>query len=242
MAASTAFPSFHDKSRVNNNVTLQENGIKNSTCSRRQYDSVEGSRDINIRVNSKMIPEQITESVAVAQLPNYQEKYVASVVDFISMRRFSEGVSFEPVMAPVLYADTFICYKDSTRKRYVSTTFYEPRVKPRKFSDTAIVFPKRPEKTFVSFLNYHIDECRRWFKTCLEFKARTYTTSRTDVGDDVADKSQTNGLTDDDEAGVSQVFLPRFNTDDRFIAGLHKHPNCDINMNGPLMNGDMDVL
>ena len=186
-----------------------------------------------------MVPEQITESVAVVQLPNYQEKYVGSVLDFISMRRFNEGVTFEPVMAPIRYADTFICYKDSTRKRYVSTTFYQPQMKPRSFKDTTVVFPKRPEKTFVSFLNYHIDECRRWFKTCLEFKAKTYTTSRTDVGSD-ADKLRTNGLADDGDAGVSQVFLPRFNTDDRFSAGVNKHPRCDINMNGPLINGDIN--
>ncbi|KAK6184537.1 hypothetical protein SNE40_006990 [Patella caerulea] len=190
-----------------------------------------------------MVPIQISESVAVVQLPNYEERTVSSSIDISSMRRFNDKVNLGPVLAPVHFADTMICYKDSTRKRYVSKTFYEPRVKPRQFSDTIFIYPKRPEKSYVSFLDYHIDECRKWFKTCVEFKAKTYTTTKLDILSNKRQDVLVNGLTVDHNAnnvkpgpGASHIFLPRFlpKEDDDNLSAYEQRIQLkqpDVNMN-----------
>ena len=140
------------------------------------------------------------------------------------MQRFHEQVNFEPKLDPVHFKDTIICYKDSTRKRYVSNTYYEPRVKPRTFADTLVIYPKRPEKLHVSCLDYHIDECRRWFKTCMEFTAKTYTAKRI-INNSVSSNSEgeMEELDDDqgsDGPGASQIFMPRFNRDNPYVQVL----------------------
>ncbi|ESO95359.1 hypothetical protein LOTGIDRAFT_232051 [Lottia gigantea] len=186
----------------------------------------------------KMVPIQISETVSVVQLPNYEERTVSSSVDILSMQRYNEKVNLEPSLAPVHFADTMICYKDSTRKRFVSKTYYEPRVKPRQFSNTIFIYPKRPEKSFVSLLDYHMDECRQWFKTCVEFKAKTYTTTKVDILNNNKENLLVNGLSVDSVKpgpGATSMLLPLYppkkdSFDDEMEVKVHlKHP--DINMN-----------
>ena len=161
-----------------------------------------------------MVPETVTETVTFSKLPNFEEKFDISVVDFVAMKRFHDQVDFEPVLRPVHYKDTIVCYKNCTKKRFVSRTFYEPKIKPKVFMETLVIYPKTPERTFVAILDYHIDECRRWFKTSLEFKAKTYTTSK--IMKDSAYESDLDSSSDDDSVpevtgpGASQVYLPRF--------------------------------
>ena len=209
-----------------------------------------------------MIPVAVSESVAVVTVPRYAERSVESAVHFKDMRRHKSSVSFEPTLAPVRFADTMVVYgKDSTKKRYISRTFYEPRVKPRRFAETDFLFPKDTTQRFASFLDYHIDECRRWFKTCLELKARTFTTVHTVPGSSSSSSSVSSrrvaspgsrrdvtvdGAIDDDVGydgpGASQVFIPPYKVGEkelgerRFRVPLRK-AKVDINMNGPLTNG-----
>ncbi|KAK3591491.1 hypothetical protein CHS0354_031599 [Potamilus streckersoni] len=193
-----------------------------------------------------MLPVKVYETVALLPVPNYEEKYSVSFLDFSSMKRFNDKVIFEPCLVPVKYRDTIVCYKDSTRKRYVSHTLYEPKVKPKHFLDTIVILPKRPIKTFLSCVDYHVDECRKWFKTSLEFRAKTYTTHKIQEKDETELNGVvwTDGLTnsDSDESclhkniengpGASQVFLPRFNKG-RNISD----PVPTIHLNGMIHNG-----
>lgn len=169
-----------------------------------------------------IIPDQVAETVSVCPVTNYEERRSISYVDFVTMMRYNEEVKMAPCLTPVAYRDTVICFSDSNKKRFKSQTLYEPKVKPRKFSDTLVIFPKRPQKTFVTCLDYHIDECRRWFKTTVEFKARTYTTRRIITDSEEEDISESDNSDDDDEnknffitdgPGASQIFLPRWNKD-----------------------------
>ncbi|XP_067685780.1 uncharacterized protein [Haliotis asinina] len=228
-----------DKSYLNDNVARSDPGAKNSHLgSGRRVEEYRGRRSlVNLRTDTKMVPEQISETVAVVKVPNYEEKYVGSVLDLATMKRYNDKVCFEPAMTPVHFAQTLICYKNSTRKRFVSRTFYEPRVKPKRFAETTIVYPKHPEKCFVSFLDYHIDECRKWFKTCMEFKAKTYTTTKIGVGlkNDTNVDNKVNES--DNSPGASQVFLPRFNNDGAPYERKFKFalkPDINQNTNGPV--------
>lgn len=184
-----------------------------------------------------IVPDQVSETVSVCPLTNYEEKRSISYVDFVTMKRYNEEVKMAPCLTPVAYRDTVICFTDSNKKRFKSQTLYEPKVKPRKFSDTLIIFPKRPQRSFVTCLDYHIDECRRWFKTTVEFKARTYTTTKIINESDVEDISESDSSDDDiekkmfisDGPGASQIFLPRWNKD-----------SYDENKNIPhLVNGEL---
>lgn len=167
----------------------------------------------------RIFPDQVSESVSVFPLPNYEERHNVSYLDLLTMKRFNNGVNISPCLTPVNYQDTIICYKNSTKKRFKSQTHYEPRPKPKKFSDTLIIYPKTPVKTFVTILEYHIDECRKWFKTTMEFKARTYTTSKVvDNGmDNIEEQEMTNANNDSNNnvsgPGASQILLPRWNKD-----------------------------
>lgn len=202
-----------------------------------------------------MIPVAVTESVAVVTVPRYVEQSVESAVDIRDMRRHKSTVNFEPALAPVRFADTLIIYgKDTTRKRYISRTFYEPRVKPRKFGETDFVFPKDSTQRFAALLDYHIDECRKWFKTCMELKAKTFTnvyvprsstSSSTSVTSPGFRRDVTRTGPDDvgfDGPGASQVFIPPQKIGEaefaerKFRVGLKKG-KVDCNMNGPLING-----
>ena len=204
--------------------------------------------------NRSMIPVGVSESVAVIPVPSYIERSVESSVHFKDMRRHKSSVTFEPTLAPIRFADTMVVYgKNSTKKRFISRTFYEPRVKPRKFAETDFLLPKDTTQRFASFLDYHIDECRRWFKTCVELKARTFTTvhtipdsssaasSRRTCRQDVTVNGTANGP-GYDGPGASQVFIPPYKVggkelgEMRFRVPLSKE-NVDINMNGPLTNG-----
>lgn len=174
-----------------------------------------------MRSERVLVPDAVTETVSLSPLSNYEERSAISYVDFVAMKRFNEEVTLKPCLTPVAYCDTVICFIDSKRKRYKSQTLYEPKVKPRRFSDTLIIFPKRPQKSFVTCLNYHIDECRKWFKTTVEFKARTYTTKKIISRDDVdeensprsSDSELNEKLSNSDGPGASQIFLPRWNKD-----------------------------
>ncbi|XP_045171601.1 refilin-B-like [Mercenaria mercenaria] len=191
-----------------------------------------------MRSERLIVPDNVTETVSVCPLVNYEEKRSASYVDFVTMKRYNEEVKMAPILTPVAFRDTVICLPDSGKKRFKSQTLYEPKVKPRKFSDTLIIFPKRPQRSFVTLVDYHIDECRRWFKTTLEFKARTYTTSKILNDTEDEDVSDTD-TSDEDESkekmfisdgpGASQIFLPRWNKD-----------SYDENKNIPqLVNGEL---
>ncbi|XP_061197493.1 refilin-B-like [Saccostrea echinata] len=163
-----------------------------------------------------MIPESVSETVTNVPVPNYREDSDISVLFFAAMKRFHEEVDFKPVLRPVNHEDTIVCFKDCTKKRYVSKTFYEPRVKPKVFSESMVIYPKRPERTFVTLLDYHIEECRKWFKTTLEFKARTYTSSKimkdSGYGSDLDSSSDEDTETKETDTGpgASSVYIPRF--------------------------------
>ncbi|KAL8566423.1 hypothetical protein ACOMHN_012001 [Nucella lapillus] len=203
-----------------------------------------------------MIPVSVTESVAVVKVPRYAERSVESAVFFRDMRRHKSTVNFEPALAPVRFADTLIIYgRDTTRKHYVSRTFYEPQVKPRKFAETDFVFPKDSTQRFASFLDYHIDECRKWFKTCMELKAKTFTTVHVPRTSTSSSTSSSTSVTSPgfqrdvtardvgfDGPGASEVFIPPQKIGEagfaerKFRIGLKKD-KVDHNMNGPLING-----
>lgn len=222
-----------------------------------------------MRSTKLLTPEQVVEEIGVIPLCNVEERYDVSRVTFKTMRRFNEEVNFSPCLTPVSFRDTVICFKDSTRKRFKSQTHYEPRVKPRKFSDTLIVFPKRPVRSYVTCVDYHIDECRRWFKTTMEFKALTYTTNKI-ISKDVnanndssiteVDVSKEDGSYDTcahkqqqlpSGPGASQIYLPRWekayedvetgltNGERRYNGYLNNVDSDDEYQGGRLVNGDL---
>lgn len=183
----------------------------------------------------QLVPDQVSETIAVSPLPRYVDRSDIACVNFVAMKRYNEEVRFRPCLTPVAYRDTVICYINSSKKRFKSQTLYEPRVKPRTFSDTLIVFPKRPVKSFVTCLDYHIDECRRWFKTTMDFKARTFTTKKIIREDENANELNDSDLEGSEvndrppSPGASQIFLPRWNKD---------RPVEDNNT-PPLVNGEI---
>lgn len=128
--------------------------------------------------HTELQPVRYSETMTVSAVPNYEERYVSTWLDVDNKKRFNEKVNFKPTLAPVSYATSIICYRNSTRRRFLSQVEYEPRVRPRTFSEALFIYPKTAEATYVSVMNYHVDECRRWFKTSVELKAKTYTTSR----------------------------------------------------------------
>lgn len=93
-------------------------------------------------------------------------------------RRHKEQVNFRPVLHPIRYSDTAFVYLNNTRKRFLSRTFYEPRVRPHSFSDTTFNNPKTVEHHYVSYFDCHVDENRKWFKTCIEIKAKNFTSAQ----------------------------------------------------------------
>lgn len=201
-----------------------------------------------------MIPVHVTESVTVVKVPSIAQRTVESCLRFSDMRRHKEMVRFEPRLAAVRHADTLIVYgHNSTRKRYVSRTFYEPRVRASSWAETDFVRPKTTQRRFQSFLDYHIDDCRKWFKTCVELKARTFSTIYAGHGDaSIAGTTTTTTSTMapsggyggvHDGPGASQVYIPvrpegNVGFDEReFVVSLTAKDKVDINMNEPLHNG-----
>ena len=186
-----------------------------------------------------ILPDRIAETVTVIPIPRYEERSTVSFVDFVAMKRFGEQVRLKPCLTPVAFSDTIVCFeKNSSQKRFKSETVYVPKVKPNTFSDTLVIFPKRPQKSFVTYLDYHIDECRKWFKTTMEFNARTYTTQKI-IGTDLDSEGEHSDSSDDDDVkvnklndgpGASQIFLPRWNTDQDM--DLPQLVNGDIVING----------
>lgn len=201
-----------------------------------------------MRENTLILPESVSETVSLSSQACYTERSDISYVDFVTMKRFNEEVKFAPCLTPIAYQDTVICYQNSSRKRFKSHVIYENRIKPRTFSDTLTVFPKRPVKRFVTFVDYHIDECRRWFKTTMEFKARTFTTRKIiKDSDGEADDQESDTDPDSDGdmvakstpsnsgPGASQIFLPRWNKQRELELdsnNLHHFMNGDIIFNG----------
>ena len=180
-----------------------------------------------------MKPDIVSETVTVVSLPNYVEKYDISVLDFMAVKRYQDKVKCEPYLKPVHFTDTIYCFpKKDTKRRYVSQTYFEPRVKPKRFSESVVIYPKRPEKIFVACIDYHIDECRKWFRTSMEFTAKTITTrkiksnyiSEKQINGDINHNTDFNSTSDG--PGASQILLPRF--------GLGNEEN------ETLMNGDVE--
>lgn len=105
-----------------------------------------------------------------------------------------------------------------------------------------MVYPKRPFKVYVSCMDYHIEECRKWFRTSMEFTARTFTTNRIQKRKEKqTPKNVTNGnvcFHDPDGPGASQIYLPRYNR--AKIEDNYNEVIQNINMvNGGLMNGEI---
>ncbi|KAH9525544.1 hypothetical protein Btru_001671 [Bulinus truncatus] len=130
-----------------------------------------------LQKSKKMVlaPEKVAETVAVVPRPGYQEISVFSLLEVSDHRRHKEEVNFRPVLHPIRYSDTAYVYLNSTKKRFVSRTFYEARIRPRSFSATTFTFPKTADHCYVSYLDIHNHEDRKWFKTCIEVKARKFT-------------------------------------------------------------------
>ena len=126
----------------------------------------------------RLLPDNVEETVSLAKLPNYQEKFDISAVSFDTMKMFNNTINCEPILTPVHFKDTMIFFHNCTKKRFVTHKYYEPRLKPRTYSETLVIYPKRPTKVYVACIDYHIDACRKWFKTSLEFTAKTFTTCR----------------------------------------------------------------
>ncbi|OWF36291.1 refilin-B-like [Mizuhopecten yessoensis] len=201
----------------------------------------------------RLTPDHVEETLTVVKLPNFEEKYDVSTLNYDSMKRYHGEVHMEPTMEPVHYKDTIILFSNCTKKRFVSHTYYEPKVKPKYFSETLVIFPKRPYKTFASCVDYHIDECRKWYRTSMEFTARTFTTNRIQKrkSDKQAASSKTGNKSthDPDGPGASQIFLPRYNRDkmddsDDVIQNVNLVNSGLMNgysglSNGHLTNGDI---
>ncbi|GFR97184.1 family with sequence similarity 101, member A [Elysia marginata] len=128
--------------------------------------------------SSPIAIDRAAETVAVVERPGYQQATVTSQLVYSDDRRYKEQVDFRPVLHPVKYSDTAFLWINSSRRRYVSRTFCEPRVRPRAYSDTTFVRPKTAEQRFVSTLDIRSDTKRKWFKTSVEIKPRTFTSSK----------------------------------------------------------------
>ncbi|XP_060081126.1 refilin-B-like [Ylistrum balloti] len=183
----------------------------------------------------RLTPDHVEETLAVVKLPNFEEKYDISAVNYDSMKRYHGEVRMEPTLQPVHHKDTIILFSNCTKKRFVSHTYYEPKVKPRFFSETLVIYPKRPCKVFASCVDYHIDECRKWYRTSMEFTARTFTTKRIQKRklDRQSSPNPVNTSSyDNDGPGASQIFLPRFNRD-------KMEDDEDVIQDVNLVNGDI---
>lgn len=121
---------------------------------------------------------RVWTDVCVVPVPNYQQKHVGTCLDFSTMKRYKEEIHFRCVLRPVIFQDSVICYKNCSKTRYRSLARFEARPKPKIFHESIVIYPKMSEMTFVSTVEYHIDKCRKWFKTTMEFKAKTYTTTK----------------------------------------------------------------
>ncbi|XP_033747438.1 refilin-B-like isoform X3 [Pecten maximus] len=211
----------------------------------------------------KLTPDHVEETLAVVKLPNFEDKYDVSTVTYDNMKRFHGEVHMEPTLTPVHHKDTIILFSNCTKKRFVSHTYYEPKVKPRHFSETLVIYPKRPCKVFASCMDYHIDECRKWYRTSMEFTARTFTTKRIQkrkMDKQTSSKTDSKCFSDPDGPGASTILLPRYNRDktaekedvtiqniNLMNAGLVNGYNGLSNghivnedmLNGELMNGDI---
>lgn len=183
-------------------------------------------------------PSHVTETVSVTPLDPYVERSSIACLDFVSTKRFKQGVNLKPCLMPVAFRETLTCYNDPRQKRFKSQTLYEARIVPRLFSDALTVYPKKPSKTFVACLEYHMDECKRWFKTTVDIKAFKYTTckiissdelssSGVITGDEYSSSGEDCSIDDEykalivrDGPGASQVFIPRWNKE-----GLYEQNN-----------------
>ena len=123
-----------------------------------------------------MAPVKVWESVITVPLPRFEERRVESSVLFDGKRRYRSMVCFQPTLKATHFSSTLVVYgRNSTRKRHISTVFYQPRLRPRQFSETEFIMAKDVSRRFSTSLDYHIDECWKWFKTCMNFKAKTIT-------------------------------------------------------------------
>lgn len=171
--------------------------------------------------------------------PAYNQTSVYTQLDFTDHRRHKEQINFCPILHPIRFSDTAFVYINSTRKRFVSRTFYEPRVRPRSFSETTYNNPKSIDQLYVSYFDSYVHENRKWFKTCIEIKAKMFTsaqllrsqnnnyihTSMTSTtsslsdslssGDRLNENGSSNGLhsgrsfQEVHDPGASQVFIPK---------------------------------
>lgn len=175
-----------------------------------------------------MIPVHVSESVTVAALPKFEERHEGCYVDFSLKKRFNQRVNLESRLTPVKFSSTIVCFKNCTRKRFVTNDFYEPRVKPKTFRESVMIFPKYADKTYSSSLVYHMDESRNWYRTTVKFEAK-------DRGSSEMEVPKENGIDNNFGPGVSHILLPQF----------EKYRNSDnYNINNvyieTLMNGDIN--
>lgn len=123
-----------------------------------------------LKTASDMIPVQFSESVSLANVKNYGLDRCVSVCDRISERRVREAVSFGEVLDSVAFADSVVCYLDSTRRRFRSTVFYAPTIRPKGFSETWYVLPSRSSVSYAASHEHHPTKVtRRWFSASLLF-------------------------------------------------------------------------
>lgn len=125
-----------------------------------------------------MIPNRIRTSVCVSPAPSSLLKRDEVCMDLTTAKRYKEGLEFGAKFVPVLYRGSMICYNGCGRRRYLSSVRCEPRVTPTSYHESIVVYPESRSTTFISSVDYRIDACRRWFKTTVEFKAKTYTTTK----------------------------------------------------------------
>jgi len=80
-------------------------------------------------------------------------------------------------------------------------------VKPVNYRETCYVLPKTAVHTFVSFLDYNVDGQQKWFKTSVEMRPRSFSSSLTHR---VSGYSESEAVTSD---GESDVFSPAPDSD-----------------------------
>lgn len=132
-----------------------------------------------------MIPVHFSESVALANVKNYELNRFLSVCDQSAAKRVKSEIKFGEVLDSVAFRDSLILYLDSTRRRFRSTVFYEPRYRPQGFSETYYVLPRHTSLSCESACERHPNKVtRRWYSTSLTFSPREFDSGINLVGPD----------------------------------------------------------
>jgi hypothetical protein len=132
-----------------------------------------------------MIPVHFSESVALANVKNYELNRFLSVCDQATAKREKSEIRFGEVLDSVAFRDSLVLYLDSTRRRFRSTVFYEPRYRPKNFSETFYVLPRHTSLSCESASEYHPNKVtRRWYSSSLSFNPREFDSGINIVGPD----------------------------------------------------------